>query len=121
MAASAAPEDEGWRTPRESLSGQPSSPAKAQGSSSGRVPGPGPKDNAEARAAATAVLCGPKDEVLSFGKHRGRTYQDALDTDKEYVRWVLSHCNENSSQDLCRFKDWLLAKAEAEKEGSAVG
>ena len=82
---------------------------------------PGRKDNAEARAAAAAVLCGPKDDVLSFGKHKGRTYQDALRTDKDYVRWVLSHCNENSSQDLCHFKDWLLAKAESEKEGSAVG
>ena len=51
-------------------------------------------------------------EVLTFGKHRGSTYQTVLEEDVDYVRWILVHCNEQSCAGMRRFKDWLLAKAE---------
>ena len=70
------------------------------------------QEDAAARAAASAAFCAPKDhDIVTFGKHKGRTFIAVLEEDVSYVKWVLETCDEQSSQGLVRFKDWLLAKA----------
>ena len=60
------------------------------------------------------MFCAPKDQdLMMFGKHKGRTYQSVLDEDVDYVKWILEHCSEQSCSGMRRFKDWLLAKAAA--------
>ena len=72
------------------------------------------EDDADARAAALAMFCAPKDQdLMTFGKCKGHTYQSVIDEAVDYVKWILEHCSEQSSSGMRRFKDWLLAKAAA--------
>ena len=112
-----APREESKEAPCEENPGQSASSAGRTGSGAGPAASPGRKDDAEVRAAAAAVLCAPNEpkdtEVLTYGKHKGRTFQEVLDEDVDYVSWTLAHCGENSSPGMHRFKDWLIAKAGA--------
>ena len=121
---------------REASPGQPASPVESQESSAGPAASSAEtqdwarraeacrvdaeilrrqrQDDADARAAASAMFCAPKDQdLMTCGKHKGRTYQSVLDEDVDYVKWILEHCSEQSCSGMRRFKGWLLAKAAA--------
>jgi hypothetical protein len=48
-------------------------------------------------------------QVILHGKHRGKTFQECLDTDPGYLVWVIDHCNSASCTSLLKLKVWTLA------------
>ena len=107
-----------WNWNRSSKTGSQASGShqrEAQSDPQDTKASPNPKeDDADARAAALAMFCAPTDQdLMTFGKYKGRTYQSMIDEEVSYVKWVLEHCNEQSGSGMRRFKDWRLAKAAA--------
>jgi predicted GIY-YIG superfamily endonuclease len=43
--------------------------------------------------------------IISFGKYKGYTYREVLDTDKGYCNWVKNTHSEN--EEFNKFKSWL--------------
>ena len=63
----------------------------------------------EAKATPTAAAAeDPENEVLMFGKHRGKKdFRTAAAEDPEYVKWVLTNTDKGSYPQMKTFRAWL--------------
>mmetsp|Transcript_67201 Transcript_67201/g.160999 ORF Transcript_67201/g.160999 Transcript_67201/m.160999 type:complete len:447 (-) Transcript_67201:119-1459(-) len=96
----------------EAHQGQPQSQLPG-GSGGGRSTAFQPSASSSAFQVSSAVPSGS--EVLKFGKHRGKTFEEIYEEDQQYADWAVRNANQGSNGNLTVFASFVKARRQ---EGS---
>merc|ERR1712224_544845 len=82
-----------------------------EGVSGGQTVQSQPNPTSRERSPASRGVVGPN-TVMTFGKHKGRTFGDLKDNEPEYTTWALGHAA--ASPELQVFIDYLRSQGVVE-------